>query len=188
VPVRDVVLSFIGSHALMAHGSQAGVPFFLKVYSGDRDITEKYDVNWLTQRQSRSERLEKEREAISTYSNHITAASAVKNILAILNDTNQYTLAPSPEGLIGGYPVRINARGAKAILPKELTLKQATKINEDAERFDGIEKIKADGTIVYTDKTYSAMKELGYDCKELPFDDIESRSKELEMLINKLHH
>jgi len=188
VQVRDVVLSFIGSHALMAHGSQAGVPFFLKIYLGDRDITEKYDVNWLTRKHPRSEHLQREGETISPYSNHITAASAVKNILAIANDTNQYTLASSPNGLIGGYPVRLNARGAKTILPKEFTLEQAIKINEDAERFDGIEKIKADGTIIYTDKTYSAMKELGYDCKELTFDDIESRCKELEMLTNKLYN
>lgn len=188
VPVRDVVLSFIGSHALMAHGSQAGVPFFLKIYLGDRDITGKYDINWLTQKQSRSERLQKAGETLSPYSNHITAASAVKNILAIANDTNQYTLASSPNGLIGGYPVRLNARGAKTVLPKGLTLEQAIKINEDAERFDGIEKIKADGTIIYTDKTYRAMKELGYDCKELTFDDLESRCKELEMLTNKLRN
>ena len=63
---------------------------------------------------------------------------------------------------------------------------KAIKINEDAEKFDGIEKIKDDGSVVYTDKTYSIMKELGYDCKELSFDDLERRSKELSLLQEKL--
>ena len=56
------------------------------------------------------------------------------------------------------------------------------------EKFDGIEKIKDDGTIVYTDKTYSAMKELGYDCKELSFDEMELRSEELETVRKKLQN
>ena len=106
--------------------------------------------------------------------------------MAMLNDTNEYTQAPSPNGLIGGYPVRLSGKGAKVILPKELTLEQAIKINEEGEKFDGVEKIKDDGTIVYTDKNYSIMKELGYDCKELPFDEMESRGEELTALYKKL--
>jgi len=185
--VNDVVLSFIGSHALSANGSEAGVPFFLKIYLKDKDITKEYDINRLTQRLPISKRLYKESTTVLLYNNHLTASSAAKNIFAILNDTNQHILASSPNGLIGGYPIRLNATGAKVILTEELTLKQAIKINEDAEIFDGIEKIKADGTIVYTDKTFNAMKDLGYDCRELAFEDIESRCEELEMLIKRLH-
>ena len=186
VPVGDVVLSFIASHAF-AYSPFAGVPFFLKIYVGDQDITDKYDIKRLLQSPPKSERLRSVRETLWPFTNQITAASAVKNILAIANDSNIYTLAPAPNGLIGGYPVRLNARGATVVLPKELTLEQATKINEDAEKFDGIEKIKTDGTIVFTDKTYTIMKELGYDCQELAFDDMEARGKELEALLRKLH-
>ena len=82
--------------------------------------------------------------------------------------------------------MRLSAKGAEVILPQELTLEQAIKINEDGEKFDGVEQIKDDGTIVYTDKSYSILKELGYDCKELPFDELESRSKELQVFYKKL--
>jgi len=129
-----------------------------------------------------------ERQAAQYYFNFTIAASAVKNMMAIIKDTNEHTHAPAPNGLIGGYPVRLSAKGAEVILPKELTLEQAIKINEDAEKSDGIEKIKDDGTIVYTDKTYSIMKELGYDCKELSFDELESRGKELETLMKRLQN
>ena len=183
VPAQDVILYFVGSHALYEHGSKAGVPFFLKIILGDKDITSKYDVNWLTEDCMLSIRWKIAKQTV-VYSS--TAASAVKNVMAIIRDTNEYTHAPAPNGLPGGYPVRLSAKGAEVILPKELTLEQAVKINEEANKFDGIEKIKDDGTIVYTDKTYSIMKELGYNCKELSFDELESRAEELKALHRKL--
>jgi len=197
VPANEVILCFVGSHALAERGRRGEeVPFFLKIQLGDRDITSKYDVTWLTHTRlisvrvgdrditSKQPTLVRDRESVFLS----TASSAVKNIMAILRDTNEYTHAPSPNGLIGGYPVRLSAKGAEVVLPKELTLEQAIKINEDAEKFDGIEKIKDDGTIVYTDKAYSIMKELGYDCKEIPFDELESRSEELERLRKSLQN
>jgi hypothetical protein len=175
VSVRDVLIYFVGDYPVYQRISKEPIPFFLKILLGDRDITKKYDAKWLIS--------EKDCMPMSNAGNYSsTAASAVKNVLAILGDTNELTYAPSPKGLIGGYPVRIGAKGAEVELPQELTLDQAIKINEDMEKFDGIEKIEDDGTVVYTDKTYSIMKELGYDCKKLPFDEIESRSEELEAL------
>ena len=126
-----------------------------------------------------------ERYAAQRYFNFAIAASAVKNMMAILEDTNEYTHASSPNGLIGGYPVRLSAKGAEIVLPEQVALDQAIKINESAERFDGVEKIKEEGTIIYTDKTYSIMKELGYDCRELSFDELEAKGKELESLIER---
>jgi len=191
VPVSDVLVYLVGTHALVERGARKGmpfptdryevrkgegVPFFLKIMVGDRDITSKYDSGWLIDDCMRAQNTVGLR----------TAASGVKNVLAILRDTNEITHANSPNGLIGGYPVRINGKGVKIVLPQELTLEQAVKINEDAEKFDGIERIEDDGTIVFTNKTYSAMKELGYDCKELPFDELEARSQELMALYEKL--
>jgi hypothetical protein len=71
-------------------------------------------------------------------------------------------------------------------LPPEITFEQAVKINEESEKYDGIETILNDGTVVFTDQNYSIMKELGYDCKELTFDDLEVRGRELERLLEKL--
>ena len=41
-------------------------------------------------------------------------------------------------------------------------------------------------TVVYTDKTHTIMKELGYDCKQFSFDELESRCAELKQLYMKL--
>lgn len=190
VPVRDIIIYFVGSHALVnLSDRKEKVPFFLKIQLGDRDITSKYNTEWLVRNRLVSVRVDnrdvsnqptvKREEGAFFFG---IASSAVKNIMAIIRDTNEFTHAPAPNGLIGGYPIRLSAKGAKVVLPKELTLEQAIKINEEAEKFDGIEKIKDDGTIVYTDKSYSIMKELGYNHKELPFDEVESRSEELEKL------
>jgi len=175
VPLKDVVLYFVGSHALAERGTEEGIPFFLKILSGDNDITGKYDIKSLF-------------SCMPTNNDgefSATAASGVQKVMALIRDTNELIHAPAPNGLIGGYPVRLTAKGAEVVLPKELTLEQAVKINEEAEKFDGIERIKDDGTVVYTNKTYSIMKELGYDCKELAFDELESRGKELKKLQEK---
>jgi malate/lactate dehydrogenase len=180
VPVTDVTPYFIGSHAFMTQGPRSGVPHFVKIMLGDKDITQKYDIEWIIHEWPVSLRWGK----TAVFS--IFAASAVKNIMGILRDSNEYTHAAAPKGLCGGYPVRLSSRGVDIILPQELTLEQAIKINEEGNRFDGIEKIMSDGTVVYTDKTYSIMKELGYDCKQVTFDDLESRCEELKRLYAKL--
>jgi hypothetical protein len=183
VPVKDVTIYFVSSHAIVDRGSRIGVPFFLKILLGDQDITHKYDTQWLTSDCMTSvyDRVAAGKTIVFSY----IAASAVKNVMAILKDTNEFTHAPGPNGHIGGYPIRLSSKGAQIVLPKELTLEQATKINEEGTKFDGIEKIENDGTVVFTDKTYSIVKELGYDHRKLSFDEIEARAKELKALTNK---
>jgi hypothetical protein len=88
--------------------------------------------------------------------------------------------APGPEGLVGGYPVHINKDGAKVFIPEGMTREKAIQINEEAQKWDGIEKIKEDGTVVFTDEAYKTFKDLlGYDCKEMKVEEIEMRAKEL---------
>ncbi|MFC1981370.1 hypothetical protein ACFLVN_03905, partial [Chloroflexota bacterium] len=184
VPIQDVILYFVGSHSLAERGSKEGIPFFLKILVGDRDITSKYDSDWLVNECPINPRTPLVRQNVD-FRGEIGAGYA-KNVKAIIRDTNELINTPSPGGLIGGYPARLSLKGAEVVLPEELTLEQAIKINEEAEKFDGIEKIKDDGTVVFTDKTYSIMRELGYDCRELPIDELEPRSRELKGLIKKL--
>ena len=186
VPPREVMLSLVSSHAFLVHGIRQEVPYFVKILLGDRDITNEYGVKNAVREHGLGKASSADKRAASSYFNYVTASSAVKNIVAIAENSNEYTHAPSPNGLIGGYPVRLGSKGAKVILPGDLTLEKAIEINKAAEKFDGIEKIKDDGTIVFTNTTYSIMKELGYDCRELSFDDLESRGRELATLIEKL--
>ena len=185
VSVDKIRLSLISSHAHLVHGSRENVPYFVRIQIGNKDVTTRYDIRQMMRSLGVADATPAERHAAQRYFNFAIAASAVKNLMAILRDTNEYTHASSPNGLIGGYPVRLSARGAEIVLPEQMTLDQAIKINENAERFDGVEKIKDDGTIIYTDETYSIMKELGYDCKQLAFDELEAKGKELEALIKR---
>jgi hypothetical protein len=51
---------------------------------------------------------------------------------------------------------------------------------------DGIEQIKKDGDIVFTDNCYQTWKEVfDYDCKELKVEDCEIRAKEILSLRKK---
>ena len=180
VPVTEITPYFVGAHAFMSMGPRAGVPHFAKIMLGDRDITDKYDLEWIIHEWPVSLRWGK------TTIFSIFSASAVKNILGILRDSHEFAHAAAPNGLPGGYPVRLSAKGAEIVLPQELTLEQAIRINQEGNKYDGIEEIKDDGTVVYTDKTYSIMKELGYDCRQFSFDEVESRCEELRRLYAKL--
>jgi hypothetical protein len=59
-------------------------------------------------------------------------------------------------------------------------LKEAIKINNMAQKYDGVEEIKDDGTEVFTEQAQKQLREMiGYSC--LPFKPRESleRAKEL---------
>ena len=179
---ENVPLYYIGTHAMVMQGTETGMPFFMKILVGDRDVTSKYDPHALLNRQMCRNKVWLETVAYS-----FVGASAANNVMAIINDTNELINAPGPNGLPGGYPVRLSAKGAEVVLPKELTLEEAIRINTEANKWDGVEQIKDDGTVVSTDKAYSVMKEIvGYDCKELHFDELEQRAKELSVLYSKL--
>ena len=179
VPMRNVSVFMVGHHyhevRIEEFQSSMGAPYFLKIMVADRNVTGQFD-------------LEKMWAACpptlpGTQSDQRVAASAVKNIAAIINDTNEITNSPGPKGLPGGYPIRLNARGVEVVLPEELTLEQAVKINEEAQKFDGIERIENEGTVVCTDKSVRIMRDmLGYNCRRLEIENSEAKAKELQSL------
>lgn len=184
VPVSNVTAFIVGHHYVddMIHyyHSSRGAPYFLKVLVGDRPIPE--------------EELKPE-EIISAFPwvplgpeiHPISASVSIRVIMGIWNDTGELCHAPAPNGLPGGYPIRASADGVEVFLPEGITLKEAIKINEEGARFDGIEEIKDDGTVVFTEKHSEIMKEvLGYDCRSMRPDESEERAKELGSLYRKL--
>lgn len=180
-PICNISIFMIAHHSLVASLSPGGegpkASYFLKVLVGDKVVTEKFDTGELLSLtgaislpppRSRTQQI---------------ASSAVKNILAILDDTGELTHAPGPEGLPGGYPVRLSAKGAEVVLPDGITMAQAIRINEDGQLHDGIQEIKDDGTIVFTEKANNIMRKmLGYDCKEMKISESDNRARELTSL------
>ncbi len=184
VPISEVGLYFVGSLSLLVYGPKKGVPFFLQLFVRENEVTSKYNTESLVE------------DAIKTrffqgfgyrliFSN--IGASLIKNAMAILNDTNELMHVNAPNGLPGGYPTRLSAKGAEVVLPKGLTLEQAVGISKESLKWCGVEEIKDDGTVVYTDEAYSTAKELlGYDCKEIQFDEVEQWAKELTASLERI--
>lgn len=184
VPISAVTVYFIASHAAVVQGTRTGVPFFFKAMIGDKDITDKFDIHSLL---SDSPLLNSPVDKTSWLNHPTVAASAVKNIMAIINDTNEFAHSPGPNGLPGGYPFRISAKGIDIALPEELSLEQAIRINLEGLKYDGVEEIKKDGTIVFTDEAYKTQKELyGVDLREHRFADMEDIANELRLAGKKL--
>ena len=182
VPMRSVRVYIFGHHYssynLGRTGTGLDAPYYIKIMVEDKDVTKNFD------RKELAKEIPKRAKRVSgSQINWVVASSAVKIILGILNNTNVLSHAPGPEGLVGGYPVRLSKDGAKVFLPEGVTREKAIQMNEEAQKWDGIEKIEEDGTVVFTDEAYTTFKNLlGYDCKEMKIEETEERVKELDKL------
>ena len=61
---------------------------------------------------------------------------------------------------MGGYPVRVNKSHITIDLPDEWSLEQAIAVNETSLKWDGIDEMTKDGTIVFTVETQKALRKL----------------------------
>jgi hypothetical protein len=110
----------------------------------------------------------------------VVGGSALKNIMAIFNDTGELTHIPGPQGLEGGYSVRLSRQGAEVVLPKGMALEQARAINLKVQQYDGNQEIRDNGDVVVTDESYTTFKEvLNVNCKVIPVRDSYEQAKEL---------
>ena len=181
VPMSNVSVELIAHHYHAYYWCRYGkgwdAPFYLRIYVGHEDVTKRLgDVRKLI--------AELPKRAVRPGGRHgqfVVAASAVKNIMAIYNDTGKITHAPGPRGLEGGYPVRLSRKGAEVVLPKGMTLNQARELNVKAQIYDGIKKVRNNGDIVVTDEAYVTFKEMmGVDCKVIKIDDSYEQAMELK--------
>jgi hypothetical protein len=177
VAMKSVSVYLVGHHylchVLNSYRSTLETPYYLRVVVDWKDVTEKLDADDLLVR-------------ANTYmpkgvqDHFIVAASAIKDALHLLNDTQELTYAPGPMGLPGGYPVRIGGGKAQVELPEDITLEDAVRINEESQRRDGIEKVLDNGTVVFPKKTVEIMDEiLGYHCESMTLEESGERAKEL---------
>jgi hypothetical protein len=111
----------------------------------------------------------------------VVAGSCLKNIMAIFSDTGEITHAPGPQGLEGGYPVRLSRKGAEVVLPKGVSMQQARAMNLEGQKHDGVQEIKDNGDIVVTDEAYSTFKELLHiDSRVITIEDSYEQAIELK--------
>jgi hypothetical protein len=157
VPMRSVSVYFIGHHSTLHLFQRRIVPsqstYYLKVMVEDKEITEKWKPQDIMLAAVGGSRTPDGRFVVPIGHDHrYTAAVVVGDMLALLNDTGEIRHSPGPAGQIGGYPVRLSAKGAEIFLPEGITSDQAIKMHEEAQKDEGIEEIKSDGTVVLTDE------------------------------------
>jgi hypothetical protein len=175
---RQVELLLYGHHGLLhkiLHDGDAGsIPFHLRVYVNGEDRSHLIEMKTVFARLPTTIQHE--------HTQMLTAGSAVCVIEAMTRSTSSLVHAPGPAGLVGAYPVRIEPDGAlEVVLPEGLTLADAIGINEEGQRFDGIEQIEDDGTVWFMEKNMAILKDiLGYDCRRMPLSEVEGWAKELQ--------
>jgi len=188
VPVHDVAVSLLAHHfhvvyfwmGLDREESLAAYPYWLRVMYGDRDVTAALGAESLWAEAGRA--LPRGRAIMAR-----TAASAVEKVRHVLRDSGGLTHAPGPAGLVGGYDIRLARAGATIVLPEGVSLPEARAMMEQAQRGDGIESIRADGSVVFTQAARAAMVDvLGYDCPVLRPTESAARADELRARLEAL--
>ena len=154
-PVQEIVVRLVASasfaNCLAGEGNGKDLPpFMLKVTWHGQDIT-------LAVR----DKLKAKVPPLAEADHARIAASATLDLLAALGDDRLHDLhVPAPNGLVGGYPVKINRRGAEVDLPAAWDLEHALGINATALAYDGIAALDKDGTVSYTPRGVAAFETL----------------------------
>ena len=114
-------------------------------------------------------------------SHDLTAAATAQIVEALLSDDPVRTHAPAPAGRPGGYPLRISAGRVALDLPASLGEDEAVAINARAARWDGLERVEPDGTLVFTEAVAEATeRQLGVRVERVVPSDNDAVAEELE--------
>ena len=158
-PVQEIGVRLVAGAALadclagegpLKDGAKDWPPFMLKVTWHGQDIT-----------LAVKPKLKAKVPPLAEADHARIAASATLDLLAALGDDRLHDLhVPAPNGLVGGYPAKINRRGAAVDLPAAWDLDQAIGINATALAYDGIAALDKDGAVSYTDRAMAAFQSL----------------------------
>jgi hypothetical protein len=176
-PGAGVPVGAAGQDGAAGHGGAAGggsplPPFFLRVEQGGRDITDAVAAGSLLFSPCP---LPPGRSWC-----RFTAAVTVRLVRALCGDADVSLHAPGPLGLPGGYPIVAGRMRVRIDPPVGLTEAEAIALNERSHRFEGIERIDPDGTVVFRGEDAEALRAaLGYSCARLPPAEAAARGREL---------
>jgi hypothetical protein len=112
--------------------------------------------------------------------NRVTASSGLVALHALTGETERSIHLPGIGALVGGYPVRAGKSGITIDLPDEWSLEQAIAVNEASLKWDGIDEMAQDGTIVFTAETQQALRKLlGKNIETLSTDTAQEQANDL---------
>ncbi len=162
------------------------VPFFLRVYANEEDVSASLDPQALIGEAVDVTGVETMTTPVRSNA-AITAASAVEAGCAILLDTRRIRHGAGARGWPGGTPVRLGRDGAEVILPDGLSPEKAREINQEGVRATGVETIRPDGSIRFTEREQFWLREgLGLSWKEMRLEDARPMSAELEAAYRRM--
>jgi hypothetical protein len=187
VPYQSVKIYGVGHHGTF-YTKRLDGPFWVKILVNGLDVTERYQNERLMNMYHAAGYATSVQYSGALVDQMRTAASFLKNVLAIYYNTqNIHECVPGPNGLPGSYPTRLGEEGAELMLPG-MSKKDAININEMGAKLDGIEQVKNDGTVVFLEESVKNMREVvGYECEELKPSESEERAQELNQLLMKLY-
>lgn len=151
MPINNIKIYFIVhhfvSHYIHRYKVNTEIPFYFRALINDIDITSDIDINKLFMLL-----IKKFRRLEATQSQTLAASSIVKLLINIINNTGEIIHVPSPNGLPGGYPLRVIDNDCEIILPpnEEITLEKAINLNQKGQKLDGIDKIDSNGTVCFS--------------------------------------
>jgi len=166
-----------GSAATSSTGSDhaeraAAPPFLLRVEHGGIDVTERSGAREVLLQPCPLP----DGPAWGAFS----AAAAASFIEALLAPDRSHQHAAGPCGLPGGYPVTVGGGRIELRDVPGVPRAEAVAVNQRSHRFDGIDRIREDGTVVFTASASAAIRDaLGYDCTELIPGEVAERADEL---------
>jgi hypothetical protein len=152
---KDVDVKLVAQHAfeyyvLNDHKPDKLPPYLLKATVSDQDVTQiaedvlrevfpfPYDLHF----------------------NRVTASSGLVALHALVGEKEKSIHLPGIGAIVGGYPVRAGKSCITIDLPDEWSLEQAIAVNEASLKWDGIDEMAQDGTIVFTVETQKALRKL----------------------------
>lgn len=185
---NEITIRLVAHHALRRFPAHE-VPFILKIYEGERDITERFTeeerfgfVNYATDVTG----VETMNAPVSNNAS-ITAASAVETAYALVCDAGIIRHGSGILGIPGGAPVRLFWNRQELVLPEGVSTAEAFEVNTAGMKKDGLDYVKEDGTAVFTEaEQYWIRESLGLNWKECAPEHCAEMTKELKAAYRKM--
>jgi hypothetical protein len=186
VPVSAVEIWQVGEHGGIGTPDDPA-PWWIKIEVNGDDVTE--ELGGIDGMRKRLFRPYWDRESrVGPPPQQAVSAAFLSNFIDVLFDTKRFVgTVTGVKGLLGGYPVRLG-RKVELALPREITLAEAQKINEEAARkVDAFEELKRDSTCVVTEAAHEIMKEVfEWDHREWGIEENEELAIDLSKRFKKL--
>ncbi|WP_372425777.1 saccharopine dehydrogenase NADP-binding domain-containing protein [Salinarimonas chemoclinalis] len=167
----------VACNAISSAGSPDPAPYALSVLHNGREVSGEVDHAALFASVIGPYR------RVRGVTGQIVAASGVAAVAAALLDERETRAlhVPGPLGLPGGYPARVGAGRVVLDCAGAFDEETAIAVNRAGAVVEGIEDIRADGTIVFAEPEMAVMTEtFGYHCREMHVDEVDLVAADLQ--------